>query len=129
MEYIIFKKERMPKSRISAFKAVYKTDSNGPYMVLIKDRKICIEPFDMNVELTEQFRYLVSVYKDFMILGEWFLNKNIIRSYKPKVNKKDNRYSINISSSCINDFSIKFKSEDGLTDALLKMDEAFNVIW
>lgn len=55
MEYIIFKKERMPKSRISAFKAVYKTDSNGPYIIIIKDRKICIEPFDTDVELTEQF--------------------------------------------------------------------------
>lgn len=129
MEYIIFKKERMPKSRISAFKAVYKTDSNGPYIIIIKDRKICIEPFDTNVELTEQLRYLVCVYKDFMILGEWFLNKNTIRSYKPKVNKEDNRYSINISSSYINDFNIKFKTEDGLNDALLKMDEMFNVIW
>lgn len=129
MEYIIFKKERMPKSRISAFKAVYKTDSNGPYMIIIKDRKICIEPFDMNVELTEQFRYLTDVYKDFVVLGEWILNKNIIRSYKPKVNKKDNRYSINISSSYINDFNIKFKNEDELTNALLKMDEMFNVIW
>lgn len=129
MEYIIFKKERMPKSRILAFKAVYKTDSNGPYMIMIKDRKICIEPFDMNVELTEQFRYLTDVYKDFVVLGEWILNKNIIRSYKPNVNKKDNRYSINISSSYINDLNIKFKNEDELTNALLKMDEMFNVIW
>lgn len=129
MEYIIFKKERMPKSRIVAFKAVYKTDSNGPYMVMIKDRKMCIEPFEMNVELTEQFKYLRDVYKDFVELGEWILNKSIIKSYKPKVNKENNRYSITISSPCINDFSIKFKSEDGLTSALLKMDEMFNVIW
>ena len=112
-----------------AFKAVYKTDSNGPYMVMIKDRKMCIEPFEMNVELTEQFKYLRDVYKDFVELGEWILNKSIIKSYKPKVNKENNRYSITISSPCINDFSIKFKSEDGLTSALLKMDEIFNVIW
>lgn len=119
----------MPKSRILAFKTVYKTYNNGPYLNLIKDRKICIEPFNANVELTEQVRYLKEVYKDFVELGEWFLSKNIIRSYKPKIDKNNERYSIIISSSYINDFRIRFKTEEDMNDALLKMDEMFNVIW
>lgn len=129
MEYIIFRKERMPKSRILAFKPIYKTENSNPYLNLIKDRKICVESFNANVELTEQVRYLKEVYKDFVELGEWFLSKNIIRSYKPKIDKTNDRYSITISSPYINDFSIRFKNEDDLNDALLKMDEMFNVIW
>lgn len=129
MEYIIFKRERMPKSRILAFKPVYKTDNNSPYLNLIKDRKICIETFNMNVELIDEVRYLKEVYKDFVKLGEWFLSKNIIRSYKPKVDKDNKRYSIIISSPYINDLRIIFKTEDDMNDVLLKMDEMFNVIW
>lgn len=129
MEYIIFKRERMPKSRILAFRPVYKTDNSSPYLNLIKDRKICIETFNMNIELIDQVRYLKEVYKDFVKLGEWFLSKNIIRSYKPKVDKDNERYSIIISSPYINDFRIRFKTEDDMNDVLLKMDEMFNVIW
>lgn len=129
MEYIIFKRERMPKSRILAFKPVYKTDNSSPYLNLIKDRKICIETFNMNIELTDEVRYLKEVYKDFVKLGEWFLSKNIIRSYKPKVDNDNERYSIIISSPYINDFRIRFKTEDDMNDVLLKMDEMFNVIW
>lgn len=129
MEYIIFKRERMPKSRILAFKPVYKTDNSSPYLNLIKDRKICIETFNMNVELIDEVRYLKEVYKDFVKLGEWFLSKNIIRSYKPKVDKDNKRYSIIISSPYINDLRIIFKTEDDMNDVLLKMDEMFNVIW
>lgn len=129
MEYIIFKRERMPKSRILAFRPVYKTDNSSPYLNLIKDRKICIETFNMNIELIDEVRYLKEVYKDFVRLGEWFLSKNIIRSYKPKVDKDNERYSIIISSPYINDFRIRFKTEDDMNDVLLKMDEMFNVIW
>lgn len=129
MEYIIFRRERMPKSRILAFKPIYKTDNSGPYLNLIKDRKICIEKFNMNIELTDQVGYLKEVYKDFVELGEWFLSKSIIRSYKPKVDKDNERYSIIISSPYINDFRIRFKTEGDMNDVLLKMDEMFNVIW
>lgn len=129
MEYIIFKRERMPKSRILAFRPVYKTDNSSPYLNLIKDRKICIETFNMNIELIDEVRYLKEVYKDFVRLGEWFLSKNIIRSYKPKVDKDNERYSIIISSPYINDFRIRFKTEGDMNDVLLKMDEMFNVIW
>lgn len=129
MEYIIFKRERMPKSRILAFKPVYKTDNSSPYLNLIKDRKICIEKFNINIELTDQVGYLKEVYKDFVELGEWFLSKSIIRSYKPKVDKDNERYSIIISSPYINDFRIRFKTEGDMNNVLLKMDEMFNVIW
>lgn len=129
MEYIIFRKERMPKSRILAFKPIYKTENSSPYLNLIKDRKICVESFNTNVELTEQVRYLKEVYKDFVELGEWVLSKSIIRSYKPKIDKNNKRYSIIISSPYINDLRIIFKTEDDMNDVLLKMDEMFNVIW
>lgn len=127
MSFITIKERRMPESCISAFRMTNQGVTINGYLEVRIYGKIEFVYFESPESMRETYDYLTDRLSGFVKIGEWNLRKKDVREYKRVSRSSESLYYIEVKVPYMSSIKLRFASEERLNEAVMEMDERFNV--
>lgn len=126
MAYFILQNRRLPKQAVSYFKFQDQTANISPYLSIKIRGKEEIIPFKDNKEMIPVKERLISIFPDFVKVGNSYIRKTMFREYKP-VSRPDENVHYILFKTSFGSIKVRFNNEEDLKKELVSMDQLFDV--
>lgn len=126
MAYFILQNRRLPKQAVSCFKFQEGTVNTSSYISIKIRGKEEIIPFKDNKEIVPIKERLISIFPDFVKVGNSYIKKTMFREYKP-VSRPDENVHYILFKTSFGSIKIRFNNEEDLKKELASMDQLFDV--